>query len=139
MTLQYEVKTRYGPAEVFDDADNAAEYITSNEEYIDELEVDVDESLNENYGSIEIRGRNYSASEILYGLNEDDYSDAHREEQEYCAENNADWVSDQIGRMCEGEDLRFEGGIVVTCIGIPDDDDDEEDGFDNEGFESALK
>ena len=137
MTLQWEVKARYGPPETFDDANEAAEHITSNEEYIDELEVDIDESLDESYGSIEIRGQDFSASQILYALNEDSYYDAQREEREYCAEGNADWIADQLGGMDDGEELHFEGGITVTCFGVRDEDDDD-DGFDKD-FESAFE
>lgn len=139
MTLQWEVKTRYGPAEVFDDSGEAAEHITSNEEYIEELEVDVDEYIDESWGHIEINGQEFWASRILYNLSEDSYYDIQREEKESCADGNTDWIAEQLESMEDGEEKAYEGGIRVTCIATHDDDDDEDDGFDTEGFESALK
>ena len=139
MTLQWEVRTRYGPAETFDDARDAAEHITSNDEYINELEVDVDEYIDESYGRIEINGVDYWASSILYHMSEETYYDIQREYKEDCAEGNIDWVADQLESMEDGETRSFEGGITVVCIGVPDEDDEEDDGFDTEGFESAFE
>ena len=139
MTLQWEVKPRYGPVEVFGDARDAAEHITSNEQYIDELEVNIDENLNDEYGSIEIRGHEFTASEILYSMNQDDYYTAMQEDREFTAQNNVDSVAEQIGEMNDGEELSFEGGFTVTCIAVFDDDEEVDDGFDKDGFESALK
>ena len=127
MTLQYEVRTRYGSPEIFDDASDAAEYITSNDEYIDELEVDVDEYIDESWGHIEINGRDYEASRILYALNEEDYYDLQNEEKRSCAEGNTDWICEQIREMDEGDERNYYGGITVTCIAIHDEEDDEED------------
>ena len=139
MTLQWEVKTRYGPAETFDDASEAAEHITSNDEYIEEIEADVDGFLDESYGHIEINGEDYWASNILYNMDEDAYYEIKREVQRDYADGNTDWVAEQLESMEDGETKSFEGGITVACIGVPDEDDEEDDGFDSESFESALK
>lgn len=139
MTLQYEVRQRNGPTDVYNDPDDVADRITTDEDYIHNLEVDVDESLDEGYGYLEIRGRQYYASAILRALDEDEYTDAIDDEQRYCAESNEEYVSDQVGRMREGETLYFEGGFTVLCIGIPDDEDDDLAEFDKESFDSALR
>ena len=139
MTLQYEVRTRYGSPEIFDDAWDAASYITENDEYIDELEVDVDEYIDEAYGHIEINGTDYCASRILYHLDEEAYYDLQREEKRSYAENNTDWVADQIRCMDEGDEKSFDGGITVTCIAVMDEEDEKEDSSFDEEFGSIFE
>ena len=139
MTLQYEVRTRYGSPETFEDAWDAASHITDNEEYIDELEVDVDEYIDEAYGHIEINGTDYWASRILYNLDEEAYYDLQREEKRSSAENNTDCIADQIRSMDEGDELNYDGGITVTCIAVMDEEDEEEDSSFDEEFGSIFE
>ena len=138
MLQQWEVRPRYGEPQVFDDTDNAATFITENEEYIDELEVDVDEYIDDCYGSIEICGERYYASRILYNLDEYRYEEVREEEKRNCAENNAEYVSDELSVMDDGDEKSFEGGISVVCFCTYEDGEDEPSEFDEE-FKSIFE
>lgn len=137
MGLKFEVKFRYGDPQVFDDANSAACAITENEEYIDDLEVDIDDYIDESYGHIEISGQDFWASRILYELNQDLYYEIQSDERRNTAENNLDYVEDTLDRMDDGDEESFEGGIRVTCF---DDgaDEDEDNDDDHEGFMSIF-
>lgn len=130
MSMRWHVRFRnYGtPREQeFDNAADAASAIVSNDSYIENLDVDVDEALDECYGRIEINGDTYWASRILRELNEDSYYEFRSAEQNSVAENNQDYVEDTLDRMDNGDEESFEGGIVVTCIEEDDEDEDDED------------
>lgn len=142
MQLQYEITQRWSPTQVFDDASDAAANITSNEDYINEMDVSeyVDENLDSEYGSIEICGHTFYASSILYNMNEDVYNDYCEESRRDYAEGNMDYVAETIENLDPGETVTFEGGITVTCIEVLDEDDEAEaEGFDHDGFESVFE
>ena len=126
MALKWEVKFRYGEPQIFDDSNSAACAITENEEYIGDLDVDVDESLDECYGRIQICGTDYWASQILKELNETQYYEYLDDERRSRAENDRDWVEEQLDKMDDGDEERFEGGIRVTCFEDDEDEDDED-------------
>ena len=132
MPRKYIVKTRYDAPKEFDDSSDAATYITEDENYIDELEVDVDEFIDEAYGHIDIGGSEYWASQILKNLDEYVYNEMEQEEKRNCAEGNTDYVSERLDAMCDGDEEWFEGGVKVTSIDQDEDDDNEDPVFDQE-------
>lgn len=125
--MRYEVQFRGEEPQIFDDENSAACAIIENEDYIDDRDVDIDEYLDDSYGRIEIAGHTFYASRILYEMAEDTYYEIRDEEKRNEAENDCDWIADQLYRMSEGEVERFDGGIRVTCIGDDEDEDDEGD------------
>ena len=135
MSLKYEVRFRYGEPQLFEDSNAAACAITGNDEYIDGLEVDVDEAIDDSYGRIEICGETYWASRILRELDEYQYDQYCAEERRNCAENNVDYVEEMLDRMDDGDEESFEGGITVTCF---EDDEDEDTEESDDGFMEIL-
>jgi hypothetical protein len=129
MGLKFEVRFRYGEPQIFADANSAACAITENEDYIDDIEVDIDDYLDESYGHIEICGEDFWASKILYELYQDRYYEIQNDERRNTAENNLDWVEDTLDRMDDGDEESFEGGIRVICFddGEDEDEDDEDE------------
>lgn len=115
MTQKWEVRFRYEEPQIFDDANEAASAITSNESYIDDYEVDIDEAIDDNYGSIEINGQTFWASTILKEMAEDSYWDYARSEREYYADESTGDVENTLERMDDGDEESFEGGIRVVC------------------------
>ena len=124
--MTYEVKLPYCDPRTYDDAYDATEAIVTDSNYIDNLDVNIDESLDEAYGMIEICGREYYASRILYELNEDEYDEYAQQEREERANDDQDWVAEQIQRLSEGEETSFGYGITVKAIEDPEDEDDEQ-------------
>ena len=136
MALQYEVTKRYShTCTVYESTSDVADDISSDDNYISELEVDADEAIDERYGSIEIAGETFYASRIALALAEDRYYDMVREEQEFVAENDRDWVEEQIGNMKAGDQRSFNGGILVVCVEA---DSKEGTRFNNEDFDSVF-
>ena len=111
----------------FDDSSQAACEIVQNEDYINGLEVDIDQTIDGCYGHIEINGTDYWASNILKELDEDAYDSYLSSERGYVAEANQDYVCDTLDRMDDGDEESFEGGICVRCFEESDEDDSDED------------
>lgn len=139
MHLEYEVRRRYQQPQMFSDEYDAADEIIEDEYYIEEQEVDVDESIDECYGKIEICGTEYWASQILKELDENAYYEYLDDERRNYAENNRDYVAEQIRALDAGEEYNCEGDITVTAIEVPDEDDDEEEDFDHEEFDGVFE
>ena len=139
MHLEYEVRRRYQQPQMFSDEYDAADVIIEDEYYIENQEVDVDEYIDECYGKIEIYGTEYWASQILKELDENVYYEYLDDERRNYARNNRDYVAEQIRLLDAGEEFNCEGGITVTAVEFPDEDDDEEDGFDHEEFNEVFE
>ena len=99
--------------------------ITEDDNYIDNQDVDVDEYLDECYGSLEIGGTTFYASRIVKELDEDMYWEFYRDEQRNAAENSIDYVEGELERMSPDEVINFEGGVTVRCIDDEEDEDEE--------------
>lgn len=139
MHLEYEVRRRYQQPQMFSDEYDAADEIIADEYYIEDQEVDVDESIDDCYGRIEICGTEYWASRILKELDENVYYEYLEDERRNYAENNRDYVAEQIRALDAGEEYNCDGGITVTAIEVLDEDDDEEDDFDHEEFNEVFE
>ena len=139
MHIEYEVRRRYQQPQMFSDEYDAADEIIADEYYIEDQEVDVDESIDECYGRIEICGTEYWASRILRELDENVYEEYLDDERRNYAENNRDYVAAQIRLLDAGEEYNCEGGITVTAIEVLDEDDEEEDDFDHEEFNEVFE
>ena len=112
------------------------DYIVNDEDYISEYDVDIDEELNEAYGSIDICGNNYSAAAILYNMSEDEYYAFADERRRELAAESKNEIYGRIEQMEPGESERFDGGITVTYI-ADESDDTPAEGF-NEVFDYAM-
>lgn len=134
MELHYEVRSRYGQAQSFDDACDAARAVCGNESYIEALEVDVDEYINESYDSVEMFGHTFYPAEIIRELDYDEYTSCEQSLKESEAESNIDWVEELIESLDDGEEKRFEGGITVRCLAVFDDEDTESESMIDEDF-----
>ena len=130
----YEVSHRYTYSESqdFTSIDDVVDYIINDEDYISEYDVDIDEELNEAYGSIDIYGNNFSAAAILYNMSEDEYyAFADERRRESAAESKGD-IYERIEQLDPGDSGHFSGGITVTYIA------DESDDTPAEGFNEVF-
>lgn len=113
--MTYEVTFPGHRTEVFNDEWDAASSISGSDDYIDGLEIDADENIDECYGRIEIAGQTFWASAILRELNEDLYYQCEREYRENYAENEQEWIAQEIRDLCDGGTAYFDGGITVLA------------------------
>lgn len=125
--MKIEVSAPYSSTEVFEDEYDAARYITELDTYIDNMEVDIDDNIDESYGRIEIAGIDFWASRILRELDETAYDEIYEEEKRNCAENDADWLAGEIRQMSDGDERDF-NGVTVRCY----EEDEEEDEVDED-------
>lgn len=124
--MKWEVHFPYGEPQIFDDADDAADAIIENDEYIDDMDVDVEEYF-DSEGQVNICGVSYWPSSIIRAIDEERWYDAQSEEKRYMAENSKDEVSGELEGMLTGDETRFAGRITVYCISGIDDDDEEDE------------
>lgn len=133
----YTVYFGYGRNPVdYDDAREAAEAITEDDSYVDYMEPDINESLDECYGRIEICGQDFWASNILKELDEDAYNDYYREEQVSCAQGDIDYVEDTLEGMSDGDEEHFAGGDIRVIYREGEEEEDEYDS--EESFETSF-
>jgi len=95
-----------------------------------EDDIDIDEVLTDNYGSIDVCGYTYTAAEILYALNEDAYYEYKNDVASERASDDRYDRSDEIESMEDGDAIDI-NGFTITCEYELDEDEvedvDEED------------
>ena len=134
--MKWELSGRWREPQVFDDPDELAEYITSDSDYISEMEPN-ESDVFDYEGRVEILGVDYWPSDILREADRDRYDEMMENEKGYLAENNKDEIARELEMMSYGEETEYQGSIKVRCI--QDDDGDEDDESEVEENEDLIE
>jgi len=136
--MLWKIMFPYSSPQLYENADEAAIAITSDENYIENLDVDIDDLLDSN-GRIDIYGESYWPSTLLKAVDEERYYEIVDEERRYTAENNKDDVADELERMLTDDEEEYPGRISVRCLRGTDYENEEENEFEeNKGLTEVL-
>ena len=136
--MLWKIMFPYSSPQLYENADEAAIAITSDENYIENLDVDIDDLLDSN-GRIDIYGESYWPSALLKAVDEERYYEIVDEERRYTAENNKDDVADELERMLTDDEEEYPGRISARCLRGTDYEEEEENEFEeNKGLTEVL-